>query len=348
MAATRSAHRPLLDLSSTLPWVQLADLPSPVSQAGTLPTAQSLLVKNDGDCGVCYGGNKVRKLEFLLADALAKGYSRVATIGAVGSNHALATATWARRLGMSCEVLHFDQQPTEHVRHTLRAIVSQGAVLHPIGGVREVPVALAVWRTRFRARTGEARTYFIAGGGSSAVGTLGYVNAGLEFALQMVNANLSAPSTLRVAAGTSGTMAGLILGLAMARWTRTTVIGVRVTDAVVSNRIAVRRLISSTRRLLEEHGVRVPAALPVWRLDHAQFAPGYGIPNPASEDAVRIGRTLLGLNFENTYTGRTFASLLRDTSPGPHLYWHTLNQRPLDALIREPLPALPEAYAPYL
>ena len=348
MSATRSAHRPLLDLAPTLPWVQLADLPSPMSQAGALPSSQTLLVKNDGDCGHCYGGNKVRKLEFLLADALGKGYSRVATIGAVGSNHALATATWARKLGMSCEVLHFDQQPTDHVRHTLRAIVSQGAVLHPIGGVRDVPASLAFWKTRFLARTGDDRTYFIAGGGSSAVGTLGYVNAGLEFALQMVNSDLPAPATLRVAAGTSGTMAGLILGLALARWTSTTVIGVRVTDAVVSNRIAVRRLLSGTKRLLEQHGVRVPNALPVWRLDHSLFAPGYGIPTPASEEAVRAGRMLLGLQLENTYTGRTFASLLRDTSPGPHLYWHTLNQRPLEALICDPLPALPEAYAPYI
>ncbi len=348
MSATRSAHRPLLDIAPTLPWVQLADLPSPISHAGVLPSRHTLLVKNDGDCGHLYGGNKLRKLEFLFADALSKGFSRVATIGAVGSNHALATATWARKLGMSCEVLHFDQQPTEHVRQTLRAIASQGAVLHPIGSVREVPAALAVWKTRFRARSGEDRTYFIAGGGSSAVGTLGYVNAGLEFALQMVNSDLPAPSTIRVAAGTSGTLAGLVLGLALARWTTTTIIGVRVTDAVVSNRIAVRRLISGTKRLLNQHGVGVPTALPAWRLDHSQFEPGYGIPTPASEEAVAMGRTLLDLQLENTYTGRTFASLLRDTSPGPHLYWHTLNQRPLEALIRDPRPALPEAYAPYI
>jgi 1-aminocyclopropane-1-carboxylate deaminase/D-cysteine desulfhydrase-like pyridoxal-dependent ACC family enzyme len=348
MPATRSAHRPLLDLAPAIPWVELALLPTPLSYVGTLPSSAPLLLKNDGECAPFYGGNKVRKLEFLLADALDKGYTRVATIGAVGSNHALATATWAKKLGMSCEVLHFDQQPTEHVRQTLGAISSQGAVLHPIGGQRDVPAALALWKARFRARIGDERTYFVAGGGSSNVGSLGYVNAGLEFALQIVNSPLPAPSTIRVAAGTSGTLAGLILGLALARLTAITVIGVRVTDAVVSNRIAVRRLLYSTSRLLEQHGVRIPAALPDWRLDHAQFAPGYGVPTPASEKAVAVARELLGLHLENTYTGRAFASLLGDATTGPHLYWHTLNQRPLDALTRHPLPALPDAYAPYL
>ena len=348
MPATRSAHRPLLDLAPSLPWVQLADLPTPLTIAGTLPSSQPLLLKNDGNCGQLYGGNKVRKLEFLLADALSQGYTRVATIGAVGSNHALATATWARKLGMKCEVLHFDQQPTEHVRQTLSALVSQDAVLHPIGSTRDVPAALAFWKARFRARLGEERTYFVAGGGSSNVGSLGYVNAGLEFALQLVNSDVPPPTTIRVASGTSGTMAGLIIGLALARCTTPAVVGVRVTDGVVSNRIAVRRLLASTTRLLATHGVQVPAALPAWRLDHSQFAPGYGIPTTSSQQAVDSARSLLGLNLENTYTGRTFASLLNDTTPGPHLYWHTLNQRPLDALIHLPLPPLPAAYAPYL
>jgi len=120
-------------LDEALPRVALAELPTPltdVSALGTRLGIGSLAIKRDDLTSPIYGGNKVRKLEFLLADALARGCDAVATFGAVGSNHALATAVFAGRLGLGCHVILVPQPATPAIAPKLRYLLWLGATVH--------------------------------------------------------------------------------------------------------------------------------------------------------------------------------------------------------------------------
>jgi D-cysteine desulfhydrase len=346
-AARDGKRRPLL-ARADVPWLPLADLPSPLRSAST-PEGR-IWIKDDGRCAPFYGGNKVRKLEFLFAEARRRGARAVATIGAAGSNHALATATWAQRLGLGCHVLHFPQPPTDHVRGNLLAIGSQRARLTHVPDVRLLPIALPAFR--LATALPPRRAFWIPGGGSSAVGALGYANAALELVEQLQSEPHPHPDRIYVAAGTAGTMAGLIAGLALAGRDDIEVVGVRVTDRVVCSPAHVRGLLRGMRRVLGAAGCALDWKAIRWSLRDDQFGPGYGIPTPAAEAAVVWAREHLDLYVETTYTAKTLAALRADLAANAAarpLYWHTLNQQPTAALVEPDFgPAqLPAAYARY-
>ncbi|MEO1575704.1 MAG: pyridoxal-phosphate dependent enzyme, partial [Pseudomonadota bacterium] len=170
--------RPLHDRFETLarrvPHVPLALLPTPlVTRDGPLGAC---LCKLDGQTHDLYGGNKVRKLEYVLAQAQRHGAARVATFGAAGSNHATATAVHARALGIGCVSFLSRQRPTRFVAANLKRQLSAGADIVFVSGDRAQREAQA----RAYVNRLDGRTWRIPMGGSSPAGTLGYVNAGLE------------------------------------------------------------------------------------------------------------------------------------------------------------------------
>jgi D-cysteine desulfhydrase len=330
---------PLLLRAPTLPHVDLGLRATPVRRLDLPGT--DLWVKDDGRAAPLYGGNKARKLPFLLADALQRGHRSVSTVGAVGSNHALATAVHARRLGMQAHILHFAQPSTPHVWANLQAVAAQAHGLTLAGPIHRIPLAAARMRLRHPDRA------WIPGGGSSPTGCLGFVNAGLELGLQITAGALPCPTRVVVAAGTAGTMAGLILGLALARLPSVHVVGVRVVDPPLCTAAHVRRLLAGTRNLLQRHDVRLPHAQPPWTLDGAWLGAGYGVPTPAAEKALRTARAF-GLTTETTYTAKAFAAALASASDGPVLYWHTLNAQPLEPLIGTPPAPIPSPYWPWV
>lgn len=331
----------LIELAPALPRVPLTSCPTPLSQ---LPSG--LWLKDDSRSGELYGGNKVRKLEYLIGDALHQGFSRILTIGAAGSNHALATSLYCASLGIRCDVLHFDQPPTDHVRHNLRAIARTPSALTNVGSVVNLPRTLVRARVRNSIRARSEQFYFVPGGGSSPVGALGYVNAALELAGQLDSSGIRRPITLWVAAGTAGTMAGIIVGLQLAGLHDATVVGVRVTDRVVCNPTIVRKLIDGTTRILRSAGVRIPPRRPQWRMDESQFGAGYGIGTPAGDTATEFAADA-GLHVEPTYTAKALAAALAARDQGVRLYWHTLNAQTLDCGDLSSSPSLPSAYDHY-
>ncbi len=123
--------RPLFDvypqLSDALPWLQLAELPTPVEHLSAI--GANAWIKRDDLSHAVYGGNKLRKLEFILADALARGKDHVITFGATGTNHGVATAMLCQQLGIRCSVLLFDQPASNTVRDNLARMRNFGAVL---------------------------------------------------------------------------------------------------------------------------------------------------------------------------------------------------------------------------
>ena len=345
---TAETH-PILEIAPRLSIVGLADLPTPVNLARI--EGRDIAIKNDGTSGSLYGGNKVRKLEFLFGDALSRGFESVWTIGAVGSNHVLATSVYARELGLRCRALHFGQPPTDHVTNNLRAVVSQGTRLTLVSRVGLPAAIAAAW---LDASIGAERSYTIPGGGSSSIGALGYVNAGLELARQIEAGEVSAPDVVYVAAGTGGTLAGLAVGLGLAGLS-TRVVGVGVTERFVCNHATIHGLIAGMRVALRRAGFAGRWSVAPWSLSWDQLGEAYGVPTAAGGDAIHAADETAGLYLEPTYTAKTFAALLADGRDGAHdgqnvMYWHSLNARPVDALTDDELDtsALPDGYDAWL
>jgi 1-aminocyclopropane-1-carboxylate deaminase/D-cysteine desulfhydrase-like pyridoxal-dependent ACC family enzyme len=302
------------ELAARVPWIPLGCFPTPVARVdGLLPSSVELWVKRDDQSGRVYGGNKVRKLEFLLGEAKARAARRLVTLGAIGSHHVLATAIYGRQSGFEVDAVVFPQPLTDHVRDQLLADVAAGATLHPTRGYVGVP--LSVWRRR---RGDDA--FWISSGGSSAIGSFGYVSAGLELAEQVAAGELPRPDVVYVALGSCGTAAGLIVGLAGAPSLPrldTRVVAVRVVDRLVSNDRVTQRLAARTAAQLAARGAEwfnhcAPAPLSV---EHRFFGGGYGRATARAEDAVARAAAV-GLTLEPTYTGKAMAALLADAASG--------------------------------
>jgi 1-aminocyclopropane-1-carboxylate deaminase/D-cysteine desulfhydrase-like pyridoxal-dependent ACC family enzyme len=320
------------------PRVALGTFPTPVERLPVSGVAREVWVKRDDLSAESYGGNKVRKLEFLLADARARDAGRIITAGALGSHHALATTVHGRKLDFPVTLVLSPQRPTEHVREVLLTDHALGADLRFVRRMEFIPWGLL----RERIRHWPERPYMVPPGGSNALGTLGYVHAALELLDQVEAGEVPLPRRVHVACGTMGTVAGLALGFTL-RGATIRIEAVRVVGKVVTNERVLRRLLSSTSHLLEAGGRKPPPvekALALVRLHHDQIGEGYGRPTEAGRLAAeRLSDAPFSL--DPTYTAKAAAGLLAALDrgeEGPHLYWHTLSHRmpPLEGSVPEP------------
>lgn len=339
-------------LAERVPWLPLGRFPTPVEPLRLdAPAAHEseLWIKRDDRSGEPYGGNKVRKLEFLLAEARRRQATRLITAGAVGSHHALATAIYGRALGFSVTLVLFPQPLTSHVRQVLFLDHAFGAELRYASRMELVPWALLTARLAHR---GE-RTFLIAPGGSDRVGTLGYLSAGLELADQIATGAVARPDAVHVTAGTLGTAAGLALGFALAGL-ETRIVASRITSRLVTNQGALRKLVAGTARVLQRGGVPVPEpgeALRRVELRHDQVGQGYGRETAAGRRAAGLFATE-GITLDTTYTAKAAAGMLAMLAaepPGVHLFWHTLSSsEPADAAAHVRVEDLPAPFRRYL
>lgn len=347
-------HNPLNSeypiLGSELPILELAELPTPVS---TRPLAlgshrYSIAIKHDNLTGTRYGGNKVRKLEYLLCRANDRGARRVATFGTVGSNHALATALYAGIVGLDCTCFLSHQSPRPGLDRALKFHQQHGTEIVCYGGNR--PQRIATLRNYLHGRD----AWVIPLGGSSWLGTVGFVNAGLELAAQIRAGDIPPPSRLYVALGTMGTAAGIAIGLAIAGL-QTEVHAIRVAEERYASGKATRKLIEKTLTLMHAYdptvSTDVDARTNIVCRDEF-FAGGYGRSNPATNEAVTLAREELGLALESTYSGKTMAAMLSDLRNGvdePVLFWNTYNSRPLevDDALEPDFEVMPREFARY-
>jgi D-cysteine desulfhydrase len=345
------------ELARRIPYLPLAALPTPVRVAGALVedgAVDSLTLKCDDVTGDPYGGNKVRKLAFLIADAQARGAETTVTFGAAGSNHALATAIYARAAGLRPVSMLVPQKNTEKVRKNLLRGYAAGATLKHFESRRAVSRD-TVAQVVAAAAQGQPRPYIIPAGGSSPVGTLGFVDAGLELAAQVQAGILPAPQVLYVASGTMGTCVGLLIGLQLAGL-KTRVVAVRVTAPPFTSLARAHRLYRRTVGLLHRY---LPALGPL-RFPEDRFllrdeflGPHYGFLTEAGEAAVAHARNRLGVALEGVYTGKALACLLADARAGQLagqsvLFWNTYNSRPqADAVAGVDYRQLPEPFHRY-
>ena len=291
-------------LADLVPFIPLADgLPTPVERV-----EDRFWVQRDDLTDSRYGGNKVRKLEHLLAIAARRG-GPVLTAGATGSHHVVATAVHAARLGLSVEAVRFPQPLTDHVRSMADHADRLGVTSIAAPSSTAMPFVLA----RRWAQVAPKGATLVTPGGSTPVGVLGYVGAGLELVERFAAEGWDEPDDVVVALGSGGSSVGLSLGLALGGWKRASVVAVRVADRIVTNRPVLRGIETGVRSLLALGGGFPPAAR--WAIDGRWFGPGYGHPTAAgTEGAARAAE--LGLASEPTYTAKALAAAFERLDAG--------------------------------
>ncbi len=338
------------ELAGTVHRAALAELPTPLEiheGSDTGLRLGRLMVKRDDLSGRAYGGNKVRKLEFLLGEALHHRARGVLTFGVAGSNHALATSIYAQICGLRSYSMLTRQSNAAYVRRNLLAGFHTGARLMPFDSEASA-AAGARDLIRDSGQRGEL-VVGIPGGGSSSVGCLGFVNAGLELGAQIRALGLPEPDQMYLALGTVGTASGLLLGLRLAGLA-TRMVAVRVVREDVARPERLAGLMRDTRRLLGCADV-LGDELPDIR--HEFLGPGYARFTPEGIAAMELARRQLGLKLEGTYTGKAFAALAEDARQGrledqTVLFWNTYNSRPLDpAAMAADYRRLPEPFHYY-
>jgi 1-aminocyclopropane-1-carboxylate deaminase/D-cysteine desulfhydrase-like pyridoxal-dependent ACC family enzyme len=331
-----------------IPHVALADLPTPVEPIESLTerAGAKIWIKRDDLTSPRYGGNKVRKLEYVLGEALAQRADTLITAGAAGSHHALATTIFAEDIGFPVHAVTMPQRATTHVEENLRALLALGAEVHPVGSAPAMIAKMATLSARLRLRG--RHPFTIPPGGSSVAGVIGHVEAGLELARQMEAGVAPEPDALFVPFGTGGTLAGLAIGFAAAGIT-TRLIGVRVVPRVIARKARVGAMIKATVRHLRSLDERFPDVAETARahveIDHEEFGEGYGASTSAGRNAERIAKEHLGLTLEPTYTAKALAAMLRrardDLGDKNILYVHTLSSFDPGPMVQgaPPLPA---------
>jgi len=307
-------------------------LPTPVEPREALARevhVGRLYVKRDDRSAPLYGGNKPRKLEFILGRALQEGRREVLTFGFAGSHHTLATAVYAREVGLGSIAILLPQESSEELRRNLLMSHCCGAELHLARGLGGMAREALFQRIRHLALQGRD-PLVIPPGGSSSLGTVGFVNAGLELAEQVASGEMPEPDLLYVALGTAGTAMGLKLGL-LAAGLRTRVIPVRVVAERYLPPASVLRRFRRTNSLLH----RLDPTFPCFDISpddlgivNDYLGAGYGANTTAGREACRLARRLAGLQLEGTYTGKALAALLAHAREGRlHnkvvLFWNT-------------------------
>jgi D-cysteine desulfhydrase len=291
--------------------VRLAQFPTPLEPLPRLSAElrQPIYVKRDDQIGPALGGNKTRKLEYLLADAQRRGHTKVATFGGLQSNHARLTAAAARRCGLEPHLFYFERRPPALAGSLLLNQIL-GAQMHFVpfggGGDGSMTLATAIRLASLVARLRLGRHYFIPVGGHSWVGCLGYVAAAVELDEQARALGI-ADARLVVAAGSGGTLAGLMAGLTLIG-SRLRPLGIDVGKLWRGFPRAIADLAHDLcSRLGEPHPFPV-AQVPL--VERAYVGERYAVPSAAGSAAIRRLAQAEGILLDPVYTGKAFAGLL--------------------------------------
>ncbi|MFO1171642.1 MAG: D-cysteine desulfhydrase [Hyphomicrobiaceae bacterium] len=292
------------------PRVRLGHLPTPLEHLPRLTKAlggPEIWIKRDDCTGLSSGGNKTRKLEFLMAEARDQGADIVLTQGATQSNHARQTAAAAAKLGMACHILLEDRTKktdTDYTRNGnvlldhLHGATTEHHVANPdMNGVMETVA------DRFRAEGRKA--YTIPGGGSNATGALGYVNAAIELVAQANDMGLKVDHLVH-ATGSAGTQAGLVAGLVGIN-AKIPVLGIGVRAPKPKQEENVFKLACATADKLGISGA-VRAEHVVANTDYV--GEGYGFPAPDTIAAIEMMARLEGILLDPVYSGKGMAGLV--------------------------------------
>lgn len=327
-------HRRFPVLQTSLPHLRLGSTPTPVRRLDHLAPDANLWLKDEGAFGDGgWGGNKVRKLEWLLADAQRRARRTILTFGGLGTNWGLATALYAREHGMRTALALVDQPVDDHVRAQLERLKASGASLH-FTHTKPQTIAALPWLLARHSTRGRL-PYLLPAGGSSPLGVVGYVETALEIADQIAFGSLPEPAHVVCPVGTGGTLAGLTLGFRIAGL-RTRVVGIVVNDQLRLDAATLARLTQRCTDALRSRGATfdVPPISPADIDVRTEWlGPGYGHRLDAAEEIRRTARETEHLDLDPVYTGKAMAGTLAllqrgEFGDGPVLFIHADGPRP--------------------
>jgi L-cysteate sulfo-lyase len=292
------------------PRLNFAHLPTPLEPMKRLTEllgGPRLWIKRDDCTGLSTGGNKTRKLEFLMADAREQGADTVITQGATQSNHARQTAAISARLGMECHLLLEDRTGSTEENYNLNGNVLldrlHGATVSKRPGGADMQAEMEKLADRLR-QDGK-KPYLIPGGGSNPVGALGYVNAALEIVYQATSMGLNIATVVH-ATGSAGTQAGLVTGF-KALGGQIPVLGIGVRAPKEKQEESVFNL---ARRTADHIGLGdiIERSDVVANCDYV--GPGYGLPTPGMVEAVALLARTEGILLDPVYSGKGMDGLI--------------------------------------
>ena len=320
----------LLDALERVPRRSLGTYPTPLVCLENLSRelGRAVYVKRDDALGPVCGGNKTRKLEYLLADAIQAGATKIVTVGGPQSNHARLTAAAARMLGLEPHLLLFGSRPKRAVGNLLLDQLV-GAELHfiPPGPIASGACTFeeldAYVRKEASKRVGNH--YHVPLGGSNGLGSVGFVRAALEIEEQAKSAGVE-DAWIVVATGSGGTLAGLLAGLRLIG-SSLRLIGIDVASIWKSYPELVARIANDALELLGLPSSVEPADVSL--IERTYVGRGYAVPTSNGTAAIRRLARSEGLLLDPTYTGKAFAGLLDLHASGhfgdeePVIFWHT-------------------------
>jgi len=336
-------------LQEATPLTPLSRLESHILGHAQVARETRLWIKRDDRSEHLLGGNKARKLEFLMADALQKQSSSIVTSGMFGSNHALATAVASRQLGIQAKLILGPQPISENVRKKLLAFHALGAELRYHGNLATQGIDLF----RFSALEPlfhKNAPYYIPPGGSSNLGDLGYVNAFFELLDQTSITELAEHIILPL--GSGGTTTGLLVGSCLSEaWEKVQIVGIGVTSPALPNDLKTRLDAIRLYRFIRRHlSAEERKALPKCNFLRSKRAfryvsdysqPGYGESSPGIDQTISLLKKTENITLDSTYSGKAMRYLLDRVSASLQigktvpkmLFWFTYNSFNLNPLI---------------
>lgn len=327
------------DLQASIPVIDFAQLPTPIEHkpinVSDSQTIHNLWIKRDDQSHAIYGGNKVRKLEFILADIKRRGMKKLLTFGGIGTNHGVATSLFCKQYDIDCHVFIFDQPVSSSAVNNLKLMASFGAKLKHKGSLFRTALHYYL-RQLFL----PSRYYYLPAGGSNLFGCIGFVNAAFELKHQIENGELDEPDFIYCPVSSTGSLAGLSLGCQLAG-INSKVVGVRVSPSHLGvipacTSQTVMTLAQQTYVYLKNKDSNIPnIKLNKIELEESFYGTGYGDTTPESLAATDVFARN-NIKLDPTYTAKAAAAVLKFCHDQPDkkvLYWHTYNSSDVSKLM---------------
>lgn len=302
-----------------IPRVTLANLPTPVEQLHNISYKENmeLWIKRDDLTGLAFGGNKLRKLEFLMADALKKNCDTLITTGGQQSNHARLTAAAAAKKGLQTSLLLLGEKPDAISANYLLDLLL-GAKVKFLGDIAPAQLEQQLEQEKKRLLASAANPYIIPLGGSNALGVIAYATAVKELKDQMPDIK-----TIVTACGSAGTQAGIILGCKLFM-PHCRVVGISVWHSTV---YLTELLLQLCKETIDQFNLPVSIEQEDINVLDGYIGDGYGTPTETGLSAIRTFARKEGVILDPTYTGKAAAGLLdlagKKVLTQPVLFWHT-------------------------
>ena len=309
-----------------LPRIPLAFLPTPIEELrglSSLLKRPRIFIKRDDQTGLAFGGNKVRKLEYLIADALQQHADTIITLGAAQSNHCRQTAAAAARAGLRCELVLGGTEPDLPdgnllLDHLLGATIHWSSMERRVERMQQVVLELN--------ETGR-RPYPIPYGGSNAVGATGFAAAMQELMTQLSTMQLHVDAIL-VASSSGGTQAGLVAG-ARATGFEGSIIGISIDKGERGEERYETELAALANQTAERMGLHADFSEGDFTVDYQYLGGGYGVVGALEREAIHLLARTDGMLLDPVYTGRAMGALIHMIREGTFssgqalLFWHT-------------------------